>query len=59
MVSGLIGMSLFGKVLLDTRQERIILLIQHGILMDKFKLLKTGTTVKKMVSGLGGMKRGI
>ena len=57
MVNGLVGMSGFGKMLLDTRQERIILLIQHGILMDKFKLLKTGTTVKKMVYGLGGIKR--
>ena len=59
MDSGFIGMSGFGKLQLNTRQEVIILLIQHGILMVKLKLLKTGIAVKKMAYGLGGIKRDI
>ena len=56
MVNGQSGMSGFGEMRLNILQEKMMHLIRPGTLMGKYLQQKTGTAVKKMVFGLGGIK---
>ena len=59
MVNGFAGKSGSGEMQRVTLSKIIRPLTLHGILMGKFKQLKTGIKGKKMVSGHGGIKMDI
>ena len=59
MVNGLSGMSGFGEVQRAILNVIITPLTRLGTLTARFKPQKTGTMVKKMVSGHGGIKMDI
>ena len=59
MVDGQSGMSGYGEMLLNILQVKMMHLIRPGTLMGKYLQQKTGTAVKKMEFGLGGIKMAI
>ena len=59
MVNGFAGTSGSGEMQQVILSKTIRPLTLHGILMAKFKQLKTGTKGKKMESGPGGIRTGI
>ena len=59
MVNGFAGTSGSGEMQRVILRKIIRPLTLHGILMVKFKQLRTGIKGKKMVSGLGGIRMDI